>query len=345
MGKNLLISFSGGETSGYMAQWLKYHAHEHGFDNLVYVFANTGLENEETLKFAKRCDDKWNLNLQWIETVVHHEQGKGSTYRFTDYYSASRNGEPFEEMIKKYGIPNQAFPHCTRETKQVPINKFAKDWFKGEEYWTAIGIRVDEIDRINAKRKQNKLIYPLAEISMQPMTKQKINFWWKQQDFRLELKGYQGNCVTCWKKSDKKLYTIANENPNAFDFMDRMERKYPRVGHEFTKEGVPYQVINNEYLRELSNYKIGDFIYEPTGSYDEDGEPTYIEILITKIENKIRYANDRVFFRGNRTAQDIIKEANDFNEEIRNDAIDFNIQTDLFENESCEVFSTCGIDN
>jgi hypothetical protein len=75
------------------------------------------------------------------------------------------------EMIKKYGIPNQAFPHCTRETKQVPINKFAKDYFNGEPYWTA-----------------------------QPITKQKINFWWKQQDFRLELKGYQGNCVTCWKK-------------------------------------------------------------------------------------------------------------------------------------------------
>lgn len=294
MGKNLLISFSGGETSAFMAQWLKYHAHEHGFDNLVYCFANTGLENEETLKFAKRCDEKWNLNLHWIETVINHEQGKGSNYRFVDYYSASRNGEPFEEMIKKYGIPNQSFPHCTRESKQVPINKFAKDYFNGEPYWTAIGIRVDEIDRVNTKRKQKRLVYPLAELSMQPMTKQKINFWWKQQDFRLELKGYQGNCVTCWKKGDKKLYTIANENPKAFEFMDRMERKYPRVGAEFLKD----------------------------------------ETCV-----------DRVFFRGNRTAQDILRQAETFNEEIRNDAIDFNIQTDLFENESCEVFSTCGINN
>ncbi len=45
--------------------------------------------------------------------------------------------------------------------------------------------------------------------------------------FRLNLKGYQGNCLTCWKKSDKKLFQIARENPKAFDFMDRMERKYP----------------------------------------------------------------------------------------------------------------------
>jgi hypothetical protein len=54
---------------------------------------------------------------------------------------------------------------------------------------------------------------------------------------------------------------------------------------------------------------------------------------------------NRVFFRCNRTAKDILKEAETFNEEIRNDAIDFNIQTELFENESCEVFSACGIDN
>jgi len=54
--------------------------------------------------------------------------------------------------------------------------------------------------------------------------------------FRLNLKGYQGNCTTCWKKSDKKLFTIANENPKAFEFMKRMEEKYGFIGAEFAKE-------------------------------------------------------------------------------------------------------------
>jgi hypothetical protein len=42
----------------------------------------------------------------------------------------------------------------------------------------------------------------------------------------LDLPEHLGNCVTCWKKSDRKLLTIAKENPSAFDFMDRMEKTY-----------------------------------------------------------------------------------------------------------------------
>ena len=61
---------------------------------------------------------------------------------------------------------------------------------------------------------------------MKPMTKPKVNFWWSQQPFRLMLKGYEGNCKTCWKKGDKKLYQIAKENPVAFDFTLRMEDLY-----------------------------------------------------------------------------------------------------------------------
>lgn len=292
MGKNLLVSFSGGETSAFMAQWLRYHAHEHGFDNLVYVFANTGLENEETLEFANECDKKWNLRLNWVEALVHHDERKGSTHRHTDYYLAHRNGYPFEETIKKYGIPNQAFPQCTRELKSNPIKSFGKEYFKGEEYWTAIGIRVDEADRMNKDHRKNRFVYPL--ISMIPFTKQKVNFFWKSQPFRLNLKGYQGNCTTCWKKSDPKLYTIAKENPKAFDFMREMEAKYPRVGPEFARDET---CVN------------------------------------------------RVFFRGHRSVEDILSEAQEYDGKVRNDAIDYNIQTDLLENESCEVFSECGTDN
>jgi hypothetical protein len=61
------------------------------------------------------------------------------------------------------------------------------------------------------------------------MTKQKINFWWSQQERRLDLKGYQGNCKTCWKKSFRNLYTIAKENPEYFNFFKRMEDKYSLV--------------------------------------------------------------------------------------------------------------------
>jgi 3'-phosphoadenosine 5'-phosphosulfate sulfotransferase (PAPS reductase)/FAD synthetase len=242
MEKNLLVSFSGGETSAFMGQWLNNHYEELGYENIVFVFANTGLENEQTLEFVNRCDKHFKLGIEWIEADVIHEYKKGTRYYRTDFDSANRNGDPFEQFISKYGIPNQANPQCTRELKAAPISSFGKDWFNGEKYHTAIGIRRDEADRMNAKYKEMRLIYPLISENMIPATKPMINFYWRSMPFRLELKGYQGNCATCWKKSDKKLYQIAQENPKAFDFMDRMEEKYgnffpPQRIEKWIKEG------------------------------------------------------------------------------------------------------------
>ena len=259
--KNLLVSFSGGETSAFMAQWIKTHLDD-VYDDIVFVFANTGLENEQTLEF-----DYFNLNVQWVEANVYHNERKGTGYNLVDFETASRKGEPFEDVIKKYGIPNQAFSHCTRELKIAPINTFAKSWFNGEKYDTAIGIRIDEIDRMNDKYKENRFIYPLIHKEMIPATKKMINFYWKQMPFKLELKGYQGNCLTCWKKSDKKLYQIAKESPKAFDFMYNMEVKYG--SNEKIKNNTFFR--NNrstlDILEQSKNYKgtiIDDSKNDPT---------------------------------------------------------------------------------
>lgn len=231
--KNLLVSFSGGETSAFMSQWLKKHYKKLGYENIVFVFANTGLENEQTLEFVHDCDRHFNLNVNWIEALVWQTIKKSSTFQIKDFETASRRGQPFEDVIKKYGIPNMAYPHCTRELKQNPIKAFGKVYFSGEKYHTAIGIRTDEIDRINAKRLENGYIYPLIEKNMIPSNKSIINLYWSGMPFRLNLKGYQGNCITCWKKSDSKLYQIAKENENSFYFMNEMEQKYSKIGPEF----------------------------------------------------------------------------------------------------------------
>ena len=235
MKKKLLVSFSGGETSAFMAQWLWKHKQDEY--EMIFVFANTGLENEETFNFIGKCSEHFGFHIYWIEAKVYHDERKSSGFVEVDIKNTSSMGEPFEEVIKKYGISNMAFPHCTRELKQNPMMAFAKDIWDGEEYYTAIGIRADEIDRVNAKWKEKKFIYPLASPKWGiPITKSMINFYWDNQPFRLELKGYQGNCITCWKKSDKKLFQIAKENPTAFDFMLRMEKEYPEVGAEFKKD-------------------------------------------------------------------------------------------------------------
>lgn len=190
---------------------------------MIFVFANTGQENDETLEFIKKCSDFFGFPVVWIESVVHMNKKKSSTFKITNFESANRTGEVFESVISKYGIPNKKFPHCNRELKLNPIKSYAK-FIGWKNYYTAIGIRVDEFDRMSGDRESLKLIYPL--VSEYPTTKKDINAWWKKQPFRLNLKGYQGNCKWCWKKTDHKLFTIIKEKPEVFDFPSKMEKQF-----------------------------------------------------------------------------------------------------------------------
>jgi hypothetical protein len=289
--KKLLVSVSGGETSVFMAQWL-WNNRQDEFE-MVFVFSNTGEEDIKTLYFMKRAGEYFGFPCIWVEAVVHHGERKSNDFRIVDYKTCSKKGEPFEEIIKKHGIPNQNTPHCTRELKQVPIRKYAESigW---KDYYLAIGIRYDEADRINAKAKELKIIYPLISRDMKPMTKPMVNHWWSRQTFRLGLKGWEGNCKTCWKKSFKKLYRIANDNPEKFDFMKRMEEKY----ENFTPE--------SRLIRMKS----------------KGIEPNY----------PVR------FFRGNKSTSDILFEAQHKEQQIKDDAMIF----DLVGGEQCEIFSECG---
>lgn len=221
---NLLLSFSGGRTSAYMTKWMLENKRD-DYSEIVVVFANTGQENEQTLDFVNRCDKEWNLGVVWLEADVIHEANKGTSFKIVNYKTASRKGEPFEQVIIKYGIPNQSYPHCTRELKLRPMKAYLRSigWSNGD-YVSAIGIRVDEMDRVNSKMVEENLIYPLIEYTK--ATKELINLWWDRQPFNLELQEHQGNCSWCWKKSKRKLLTLVKESPQIFKFPAEMESKY-----------------------------------------------------------------------------------------------------------------------
>lgn len=233
----LALSFSGGETSAFMCRKVLLSDRAKQYDEIVVTFANTGQENEETLEFVERCDKGFGLGVVWVEAVMQHGERKSPEARVVDFASASRSGEPFEEMIRKHGIPNQAYPHCTRSLKLDPMRSYLRSigWLPGT-YDTAVGIRVDEFDRMAKAAKANRIVYPL--IQWWPTTKPEINGWWRKQPFRLPLKGYQGNCRWCWKKTFRKHLTIMAESPDAYDFPRRMEAEYGTVGYEFTPEAV-----------------------------------------------------------------------------------------------------------
>lgn len=234
MSKRLFVSFSGGETSGFMA-WAALNTEwRDRYDEVQVLFANTGQEREETLVFVDKCDAAFGLGVVYVEAEVYPYERRSPGGKKVDFETASRDGQPFEACIQKYGIPNTKFPACTRDLKLNPMRNYLESigWEKGT-YDTAIGIRADEIDRISSLAKQHRIVYPL--ISWLPTTKPQINTWWGRQSFRLGLKGYQGNCKWCWKKSFRKHLTLIAENPEIYEFPRRMEREYGHIGPEFNK--------------------------------------------------------------------------------------------------------------
>lgn len=287
MREKLLVSFSGGETSAYMAQWL--WANKRDKFDMVFVFANTGQENEETLLFSQRCSEYFGFPIYWLEGVYSKELGVGVKAKVVDFDTADRDGAVFEQFISVYGIPNQANPQCSKELKANVIKSFARNYLGWSKYYTAIGIREDEVDRVNDNARKLRILYPLISRNMRPMTKQKINFWWSQQPFRLNLKGYEGNCKWCWKKSLPKLRKIAHENPSAFDFPLRMEDKYGNFfpehrAEKWMSEGkeIPKNITffrgnisAKDILRTAQDYKIVDdsrYDGHQLGLYDESCE-------------------------------------------------------------------------
>jgi hypothetical protein len=214
----LLVSFSGGETSAYMIDFIKRNL---SYDRVEYVFANTGLEHEKTLEFVQKVAEYHQIKVHWIEAVINQGR-KSAGYKLVDFETASMKGEPFEAAIQKYGIPNRDFPHCTRVLKGDAMRSFARYYLNWTDHDIAIGIRADEWDRASATAKKQRLIYPLIDTITKPM----INQYWDKMPFRLEIPGYIGNCTACWKKSDRKLVQVGIEEPSAFDFFREMEKKY-----------------------------------------------------------------------------------------------------------------------
>lgn len=227
----ILMSFSGGETSAFLLQWV---LNNYPNNDIKVVFANTGEESEETLLFVQQCAEYFNVDIVWVE---YERLG----FKIVDFNSAYRSHDPieianewqnhpFRKYIETFGIPNIENNTCTRELKEYIINRYLSscDW-KPSTHTKCIGIRADEFDRVG------KYWYPLVHLGI---TKPMINRYWHNMPFRLDATGYEGNCKACWKKSFRKLVTLARHKPEWFDFTRQMELEY----QGFVKEAYRHRV-------------------------------------------------------------------------------------------------------
>lgn len=269
----LFISFSGGETSGFMLWYLLQQYRDKR--EIIVLFANTGQENEETLVFVKRCAEHFKVDIKYIEAVINPKYGKGITHKVVNFETCDRDGIIFEKMILKLGIPNTENIYCTRDLKLYPMQHYLK--VNGiNEYHTAIGIRADEIDRVG------KYYYPLVKLGI---TKQHVNDFWSKMPFRLELKGYQGNCKWCYKKSTRKHLTLIKENPEYYDFPKRMEEKYGNFINEkrlakLKKEGKKIELPNRFFRNNLSVDDLVEMAKDFTDYAHDDTRDTNYQISL-----------------------------------------------------------------
>ena len=227
-----VVSFSGGRTSAFML-WkvLETHGGVLPEDTMV-VFANTGKEDEETLKFVKACQDNWNVPITWVE-YLSEKPG----FKIVSYETASRNGEPFEQLIiKKKYLPNTFARFCTQELKVNLIKKV----FPFKEFVTFVGIRADEPRRV-AKMAVNKdeKHCPLA---VDKITQKDIKEFWDSNTFDLKLtmidkKTPLGNCDLCFLKDLKQKLSIVKRYPEKVIWWASMEDK---IGAQFRRDHPKY---------------------------------------------------------------------------------------------------------
>jgi len=221
------ISFSGGRTSAYML-WRVLQSNGGLPDEAKVCFANTGKEEEATLRFVDRCSKEWGVPIIWVEYADAAETK--DRFRVVTFETASRDGEPFEAIIRKRNyLPNPVSRFCTVEMKVRAIHRYLKSigW---TEWDSMLGIRADEQRRL-AKignqdyGKHEEKVAPLGRVGV---TKEMVGKFWESMPFDLELPNINGvtmhgNCDLCYLKGGAQILSLIKEKPERAVWWAKME--------------------------------------------------------------------------------------------------------------------------
>lgn len=210
------ISFSGGRTSAYML-WRVLQSNNGLPDDAIVCFANTGKEDEATLRFVQDCSEHWNVPITWLEFDAE------SKFRIVNFETASRNGEPFEALINRYqpSLPNGRSRYCSSYMKTRTMHRYLKSvgW---EEWDSFIGIRADKPRRVakfranpHPESRHETICMPLVPLGV---SAKDVGKFWQNNDFDLELpningKTMHGNCDLCMLKPKSQVLSLIKERP------------------------------------------------------------------------------------------------------------------------------------
>jgi|GEM_PF-185383 len=230
-----LIAFSGGRTSAYML-FMVLCAHGGVLPDYVYVvFANTGREREETLRFVHECGSRWGVHIWWVEWRAGAGHETEDRFEIVGLNSASRNGEPLRAIYRrKRYLPNAVTRFCTAEAKIETMKQFMIA--QGFDRWiNMVGLRADEMHRVMKQVLRNlsgkecwRSTCPLAVAGV--TRRHVMHFWlgrnqWGTdrryplpQGFDLGLDDHEGNCIECFLKGWTVLAHIERQRPGSLDW-------------------------------------------------------------------------------------------------------------------------------
>jgi 3'-phosphoadenosine 5'-phosphosulfate sulfotransferase (PAPS reductase)/FAD synthetase len=250
----LSYSYSGGRTSAFLRKMCLDAWGGRQPDDQRTVFANTGKEREETLEFIEESSKQWGIHIDWVEycrdesrpVAINNGRNIGQhSWRKVDFKTASRKGEPFEQLIDVYTefrkrkgdppiLPNAVQRYCTGKLKHRTMEKFLQSL--GWDCWdVVVGLRADEPKRVSDLYAQSGYTHDyICPLYDDDITSEYILTWWKTQlfDLKLDQSGYEGNCDFCFLKARHKLHRLAKERPRDIDWWIRQEE---RTGAEFRK--------------------------------------------------------------------------------------------------------------
>jgi 3'-phosphoadenosine 5'-phosphosulfate sulfotransferase (PAPS reductase)/FAD synthetase len=194
----------------------------------IVCFANTGKEDEATLRFVQDCSERWNVPITWLEYQAADKFA--DRWRLVDFDTASRNGEPFEALIRKRNyLPNPVARFCTVELKVRAIHRYLKTigW---TEWDLMLGIRADEPRRLAKIGNQDygKHEEKCAPLGQAGITKEDVGTFWSEQSFDLGLPNnngvtMHGNCDLCFLKGGSQVLSLIAEKPERAIWWAKME--------------------------------------------------------------------------------------------------------------------------
>ncbi len=250
---NVQIAFSGGRTSAYLLHQIL-EANGALPERVKVTFQNTGREMPATLGFVQEVAERWSVKVIWLEY-----RAAKPLFEVVSHNSASRNGEPFDQLIrKKQAIPNIYKKFCSPQLKTLTAKRYLVSM--GWKKWTSVvGLRADEAHREPYEDNRATTILPLRAAGVSKHDD--VRFWMRQPfDLRLPIvkgKTVGGNCDGCFLKSEAWQASFARDYPEragwwegheverGYNFSDRFSRAEIR---KFTERQGDILLSNENFL-------------------------------------------------------------------------------------------------